>query len=66
MTKTGKRGRKPEFVTRLVTEVTKDGRLIGACVWAKNQDTAIFVEAEDLNAVGHAVRRLAHRVGRAK
>lgn len=63
---------KPEYKPRrqttsnasLVTEVTKDGKLVGAVLWSKNRNDSAFVEVEDLNAVGHVFKKLALRARR--
>lgn len=46
----------------LVTEVTDGGRIVGAVVWSKNKNDSAFVEAADLNAVGHVLKKLSTRV----
>lgn len=37
--------------TTLVTEVTSEGRLIGATVWSRSRQEGVFVEASDFEHV---------------
>lgn len=53
--------RSPKSKSSLVTEVTSGGRLIGAVVWSGDKNDSAYVEAKDLNAVGHVLKKLATR-----
>ncbi len=53
--------RSPKSKSALVTEVTDGGRIVGAVVWSRNKNDSAFVEAADLNAVGHVLKKLSTR-----
>ena len=52
------------FTSSLVTEVTRQGELIGVTVWERSRNVGVFVEAEDMTAIGHVLKKLGLRYSR--
>ncbi len=48
--------------TVLVTEVESGGELLGANVWGKYRDDAVFVHESDLERVGKELLKLSEKI----